>query len=349
MTLQSQTKTASLLSTNSDNGGTIAWANPQNARSRDGAFSNITLSSTNSHELVWSDFGFSFDPFATLSGLEIVYGLIRVSDTVRAATVSSRYVIGSTSIGSLGMNYTSTAGGINAEVTEGSSTSNGDIVDGIAVLMNSDFGITTDLDGDSGFGSSVYRHYGLDLTVYYTDPVIATTSIDGVIDLIAPAPTRIGTNRIRTISVGGIRHFAFDSASGFTMRSSSNLVLGGMPLSVYENSSRDRAIAVYDVNGELDGPLSLSGSNLVYQGHRFSFLENSEHRVLRGLVSGEHSVSVSDYTVWQGVPISLNEFGDIICKKLTGTILETRRFSLGGVPLTAVLIGNDWAIAVSNI
>jgi len=342
MTIQSQTKSPGQVE---QNGGEVAWTNPNNTLVYPSGYAGASVSSSASidttHYLVWTNFGFSFDPLATLEGIEIEYGLVNANTTasfttsanIRLNGASTSSVSAASTTSPSGANLTNTVGGIGS-FKSGLTT---------ADIFNPTFGFRHQCRHISGVSTVQFRHYGMELTVYYSLP-------SGNIATDSGSPVRIGNVPIRAIqsSSSGNYRPGFDIASNYNRLSSSKLLLGGVPISVYENESGSRAIAIYDVNGSLDGSLLLSNNNFVYQGTRFSFLENDNHRVMHATLGGAREISTTTFSVWQGIPVATNAFGDIVCKKLTGTVTQTRRFSLGGVPLTAVLVGDDWAIAVSN-
>jgi len=325
--------------------GEVNWTNAENTLFYPGGYAAGSVNSSPSIDttqyLVWTNFGFSFDPLSTLEGIEIEYGLVNANTTIafaisanirlNGASTSTVATVSTTSIS--GANVTNTVGGVGSYLT-GLTTSD---------IFNSTFGFRQQCRHISGLGTVQFRHYGMEMTVYYSPPTGSVAANSG-------SPVRIGNTPIRAIQASsGSYRPGLDAASNYNRLSSSKLLLGGVPISVYENDSGSRAVAVYDVSGSLDGSLSLSSNSFVYQGTRFSFLENDNHRVMHATLGGERDVSTTTFSMWQGVPIATNAFGDIVCKKLTGTVTQTRRFSLGGVPLTAVLIGDDWAIAVSDV
>jgi len=350
--LESQTKTPqsieSLESAAGQAAGKVAWTNPGNAFLLDdsgGAFANSSIrqfaSSNKTEYLVWTDFGFSVDPFADFSGFTIRHGMIHAVTGVVWST-NSKFILNNLVIGNATMTSQQSPTGSFEETIHGGPTNKFAISKTLTELFDPTFGITVTGQAVTLTGTVQIRHYGTELTLWYETP-------DNAINTSLNTATRIGNARVRSTDNDGIRHLHFDCASNFNISNNENIFIQGNPISIYENNTGQKAIAVYDVSGSLDGDLSLSRNALVNEGFRLSFLENNNHRVLRAKTTASHSVEPSGSVVWMGIPLSTNAFGDIVAKKITGTISQTRKFSFGGVPLTAVFVDGIWAIAVSDI
>tara|TARA_B100000614_G_scaffold262903_1_gene299856 strand:- start:23944 stop:24972 length:1029 start_codon:yes stop_codon:yes gene_type:complete len=342
MAIETQTRAPGQVT---QSGGEVDWTNINNTLTYPAGFAAGSINSSPSIDttqyLVWTNFGFSFDPLSTLEGIEIEYGLVHANTTI-AFSVSANIRLNDSSTSTVSTSSTASPSGTNVSKTAGGV---GSFLSGLSTkdIFNPTFGFRQQCRLVTGLGTVQFRHYGMEMTIYYSPPT-------GTVLSSSARPVRIGNSPIRAIqSSSGAYRPGFDVASNYNTRSSSKLLIGGVPISVYESSSGSRALAVYDVDGSLDGALSLSSNSFVYQGTRFSYLENGTHRVMHATLGGERSVDTTTYSIWQGIPIATNAFGDLVCKKLSGTVTQTRRFSLGGTPLTAVLVGDDWAIAVSDV
>lgn len=326
--------------------GNSPWSNISNALSLDNNGASTEIDGTErSNSLKWSGFGFSFSEQSTLVGIEVIHSIVLYDGN--AASVS--YILFSNSSGNLINNTaitlpvsTSLIETVDGGDTDTWSVESSPFYDGISTINSSDFAVQNYVDNIDEVESAIYFNFGLKLRIYVDDPSLIHAN-----DATA---VRMGSSRVASFRDNGINYSAIRLASNFTTRSSSNFVLGGTPFSAYEDSLGNRAIAVYDAsNSSLGSSWNISSNTYVYKGHRYSFLENSQYRLLRYGIGSESSVTVSSHTIWQGVPVSLDSSGYIVAKNITGTIDEVRPFTHGGTPLTAVRIGSDWAIAIGSV
>lgn len=346
MTIVSQERSASLLEEVFD--GDDVWVNPQLAILIDNGYADSTVASGDtSNSLRWSDFGFSFDYFATLIGVEVTHAIIAPLFIAGSHRVENRF---DNDLGIMTLNPVTgvPTSGSSVETVLGSPTDtflidSSPFYQGISTINGSDFTVRQAVKKNSGFGGTTFSHYGLKLKIYVNEPDNIVLSSDA-------EAVRLGDSKISSFRDNGVNYLSIRLASNFTTRSNSNFVLGGMPFSAYEDYLGNRAIAIYDAsNSSLGSSWNISENNYVYKGFRYSFLENDQYRLFRCGFGSESAVITSSHTVWQGVPISLDSSGHVIGKMLTGNIDEIRSFTLGGTPLTAVRIGNDWAIAAGSV
>lgn len=160
---------------------------------------------------------------------------------------------------------------------------------------------------------------------------------------------RIGNEKVLLENIDKGDFLSISLASNYTIRSDSNFVLNGIPISMYEDESGNKAFSVYDISDGGFGIPEESDNTYVDFGLRFSYLEAGNDNIMRAKITAEAVVQSSDHTIWRGVQVSLSSSSEIICKKITGTISKTSYLYMGGVPLTAVQIGNDWAIAIGSV
>jgi len=122
--------------------------------------------------------------------------------------------------------------------------------------------------------------------------------------------------------------------------SSSNIVLGGQPLSLaYYNGYY--ALAVVSVAG------ARISDQFVYKSQFFTPLETTYGNAFPMIVDVGSSVPVYAFT-WSGIPIALNEENKmVVIEQYIEQIDETNTFDLGGYPLTACRSGDRWYLFVS--
>ena len=195
--------------------------------------------------------------------------------------------------------------------------------------------MTAAVVGSSGTGT--LRMWGTRLKFLYND--LSSTA--------ALSKTGNGVTRILEKDEGFVS--VIQLASGFSSRSSGNLVLSGVPITLYEDASGNRVPAVYDISeGWFDTPTA-SSDTYVRDGIRYSFLTAGDYNVFRAQIGAEQAMTPSSSTVWRGIPIGVSANGDLMGKKVTGGILDTRQIRFGGVPLTVVKVENDWALAIGSV
>lgn len=347
MAIVTQTRTAGTIATGS---GTFIWSNPGNARTLDGSFAQtISSGSGNIEPFTWDDFGFTFDTSGTLQGIQITRGFVQ---SFNSAVSNYSLTIRNAANQVLSTNITAPplqTSGARSDASFGGSSddlgvgSDGDYAD-ISTINDAGFQVLQTGVVVSG-GTPVWRHYGLEMQIWVDVPDPPVVGPDN------PGLAIVGNLRARTqiIAANNANYMVLAPSTALTQKSNIKFVLGGMPISMYEDGEGTLGFAVYDASGSFGGALTASETTYVYRGTKYALLESSEYRVFRAFLMDEAAVTASNTVVWQGSPVSLSSDGDIIVKKITGTVDEIRRFSLGGMPLAIVRIGTDWALVVSNI
>ena len=158
---------ASTAASDSSNGGTISWANFNDALSSNNAHATATFTvAATSHYLKITNFGFSIPTGATITGIELVKeGHFTKTDTLagssRARLVKAGSVVGTTYT----TNFPETT---DAEITEGGSSDLWGETWTPAQINASDFGVVLWTEITSVNGTGVIKVDAVTLKIYYT-------------------------------------------------------------------------------------------------------------------------------------------------------------------------------------
>ena len=139
-----------------------------------------------------------------------------------------------------------------------------------------------------------------------------------------------------------------DATSEFSTLSADKLMLGGFPVSLYENANGKHALGVHVVSSGssiLDFDSLEYGAAFSYKGSRLYYKTAGQYNVWAfDAASGSSDV---EYDVpWHGHTLSLNSNRDLLCHIESGTPDETQIASIGGIPMPFVRFGNAWHLAI---
>ena len=133
--------------------------------------------------------------------------------------------------------------------------------------------------------------------------------------------------------------------AGYSL-SSYPIVIGGLPLTLYENAAGRRAIAVvFEEDVETNDSLSTT----VIHGIRYAVRHNN-YRYTLGVIKDSDTTSDERTMIWHGAEIGLGDSYQMdLYETSLGSVDEERTFSLGGTPMLARRSGTRWYLVVHQV
>lgn len=208
----------------------------------------------------------------------------------------------------------------------------------------------------SGIRMMTYDLYGSEIPIDGTGNIGAVQAVS-MPTVNNPPPIEgqdtvvLGMGKIKVSTTTGgknITSFVFDDSN--LAYSDKKLVLGGIPLTLFDRGDGMNVLGVYEVDATSNqltvGNFVESDDTYVYFGVRFGIYTDGFNSLYVYGQSGADSTA-SDKIVWRGTPIAIASDASIICKKVTGDTDFIDNLYIGGMPLRYVSIdGRNYLAAI---
>ena len=154
----------------------------------------------------------------------------------------------------------------------------------------------------------------------------------------------LGTNLINATSDRAGRQKLRVTFTDSAIESGSKIVLGGLPLSLAVINQSFVLSVIRDTSGNFQD----LGISSTYQGEQYAIKENNRSQYVLPITEGTGETTPASITTWQGIPLSLNMYNELILNEITDEPEEYETFFFGTLPLRTARIGSNRYLVVTE-